>query len=86
MHLSQEINTLFIRLKRGLVDPEMASHAVEQLISAHVRKPPAQLDASIRSAVARMRHRAADYVAIEAEILAWMSLRAETEDQPVLWL
>ena len=86
MQLSQEIDTLFSRLKRGLTDPELAAHALEQLISAHVRKPPAQLDASLRSALARMRYHAADYTAIEAEILAWLSLRAETEDQLVLWL
>jgi len=86
MQLSQEIDTIFTRLKRGTIDPEIASHAIEQLISAHLRKPPAQLDASIRSAVARMRQRAADHIAIEAEILAWMSLRTETEDKLVLWL
>ena len=86
MQLSQEVDKVFTRLKAGHVDPEVASQAIEQLISAHVRKPPSQLDGSIRSAVARMRMRAADYVAIEAEIMAWMCLRAEPEAQAVLWL
>lgn len=86
MQLRNEIDKIFTRLKAGHLDPEVASQAVEQLISAHVRKPPSQLDGSIRSAVARMRMRAADYIAIEAEVMAWMCLRAEPEEQAVLWV
>ena len=84
MKLSQEIDTVFTRLRHDLIDPDVAAKAVEQLISAHVRKPPAQLDASIRSVLERMRHRA-DHVAIEAEIAAWICLRGEVEEA-VLWL
>ena len=86
MRLSHEIDKVFARLKGGLVDPEVAAKAIEQLISAHVRKPPAQLDTSVRSTIARMRMRAADYLAIEAEVMAWICLRADTEDHAVTWL
>jgi len=86
MPLRHEIDKVFNKLRGGVVEPEVASKAVEQLISAHVRKPPAQLDASIRSALERMRMRAADLVAIEAEVMAWICLRAEMEDHAVLWL
>jgi hypothetical protein len=86
MRLSQEIDKVFAKLKHDLIDPDVAAKAVEQLISAHARKPPAQLDASIRSAVDRMRHRAADYIAIEAEVAAWICLRGRMEEADVLWL
>lgn len=85
MPLSQEIENVFTRLRHGLIDPEVAAKAVEQLISAHLRKPPAQLDASIRSVLERMRHRA-DHAAIEAEIAAWICLRGEVAEEAVLWL
>ena len=86
MTLSHEIDKVFAKLKHDLIDPEVAAKAVEQLISAHVRKPPAQLDASIRSVMDRMRLRAVDYHAIEAEIAAWICLRGRTEEAAVLWL
>ncbi len=86
MQLSQEIDKIFTRLKGERLDPEVAAHAIEQLISAHVRKPPVRLDASIRSTLERMRMRAPDYMAIEAEITAWLRLRAEAEDPAILWV
>ncbi len=79
MTLSHEIDTVFLKLRRNLIDPDVAAKAVEQLISAHVRRPPGQLDASIRSVMERMRRRAVDYAAIEAEIAAWICLRCELE-------
>jgi hypothetical protein len=86
MPLSQEIDTVIAKLRTNLIDPDVAAKAVEQLISAHVRKPPAQLDASIRSVVDRMRFSAVDYLAIEAEIAAWICLRGEIEEPAVLWV
>ncbi len=86
MQLSQEIDKIFAKLRHDLIEPEVAAHSVEQLISAHVRKPPAMLDASIRSVMERMRLRAVDYVAIEAEIAAWICLRCEIEAPAILWL
>lgn len=86
MQLSEEIDKVFAKLRHELIDPDVAAHSVEQLISAHVRKPPAQLDASIRSVMARMRMRAVDYIAIEAEIAAWICLRCEIEMPAVLWV
>jgi len=86
MPLSHEIDSVFTKLKHDLIDPDVAAKAIEQLISAHVRKPPAQLDASIRSVMERMRMRAVDYLAIEAEIAAWICLRGEIEEPAVLWI
>ncbi len=86
MPLSQEIDKVFAKLRTDLIDPDVAVKAVEQLISAHVRKPPAQLDASIRSVMDRMRLRAVDYVAIEAEIAAWICLRGEIDEPAILWV
>ncbi len=86
MPLSQEVDRIFTRLRRGHLEPEVAFQAIEHLISAHVRKPPAQLDASIRSAMGRIRQSAADLIACEAEIMAWISVRAHDEDHAVMWL
>ena len=86
MQLSQEIDKVFTKLRHDLIDPDVAAHSIEQLISAHVRKPAAQLDASIRSVIARMRLRAVDYAAIEAEIAAWICLRCDMETPAVLWV
>ena len=86
MRLSQEIDTVFAKLKSNLIDPDVAAKAIEQLISAHVRKPPSQLDPSIRSVVDRMRLRAFDHVAMQAEIAAWICLRGEIEAPAVLWI
>lgn len=86
MQLSQEIEKVFAKLRHELIDPDIAAHSIEQLISAHVRKPPAQLDVSIRSVIARMRMRAVDYIAIEAEIAAWICLRCEMEAPAVVWV
>ena len=86
MPLSQEIDAVFAKLRSNLIDPDVAAKAVEQLISAHVRKPPTQLDASIRSVVERIRLRAVDHMAVEAEIAAWICLRGEIEEPAVLWI
>jgi hypothetical protein len=86
MHLSQEIETIFDKLKTGRIDPEVARSAIEHLISAHVRKPSMHLDESIRSALDRLRQHAADYAVIEAEIMAWISLRTDIDARAVVWL
>lgn len=84
MQLSQEIEKVFAKLNRGLIESEVACCAVEQLIYAHMRKPVMQLDCSIRSVLERMRMRAADDVDIQAEIMAWSCSRAD--DYAEIWL
>ncbi len=86
MQLDQEINRIFARLNDGLVSLDVAVSAIEQLISTHVRKPMSQLDASIRSTIDEMRSRGADFEAIQAQIEAWIHIRANTDDRLIVWL
>ncbi len=86
MQLNQEIDRIFARLNDGRVSLDVAVSAIEQLISTHVRKPISQLDASIRSTIEEMHGRGADFEAIQAQIEAWIHIRASAEDRLVVWL
>jgi hypothetical protein len=56
MPLEQEIDRIYARLERGLIEPEIAGCAVEQLVSAHLRVPAADIDAGVRCAIDRLRN------------------------------
>jgi len=86
MQLDQEIDGIFTRLNNGHVSLDVAASAIEQLISTHVRKPMTQLDASIRMTVEGMHCRGADFEALQAQIEAWIHIRAHTDDPLILWL
>ena len=86
MQLDEEIDRIFTRLNNDLVSPDVAVSAIEQLISTHARKPMSQLDASIRSTIAGMHSRGADFEAIQAQIEAWIHIRANIDDRLVVWL
>ena len=49
MALEQEIDRIYIRLARGLIEPEVAACAMEQLICAYLRLPATRVDPGVQA-------------------------------------
>ncbi len=88
MPLDQEIDRVFARLDRRLIEPEVAGCAIEQLVCAHLRLPPWRVGPGLRAAIEGIRAgRVAGFDARTELVRHVQAVAAQpVPDDAVLWL